>query len=75
MGFPDSSDSKESVHNTGDAGSIPGVGRFPVEGVATQSSIIASRIPFQRPNKRLKIPVDVYFFISFLLGLPWWLRG
>ena len=31
MDFPDSSVSKESAHNTGDFGSIPGLGRFPGE--------------------------------------------
>ena len=31
-GFPGSSDSKESVHNAGDPGSIPGSGRSPEEG-------------------------------------------
>ena len=32
MGFPGDSDSKESACNTGDPGSIPGLGRFPEEG-------------------------------------------
>ena len=32
MDFPDSSVSKESAHNTGDFGSIPGLGRSPREG-------------------------------------------
>ena len=32
MGFPGDSDSKESACNTGDPGSIPGLGRFPGEG-------------------------------------------
>ena len=31
MGFPDGSDSKESVCNAGDLGSIPGSGGFPGE--------------------------------------------
>ena len=31
-GFPGSSDGKESACNTGDLGSIPGLGRFPGEG-------------------------------------------
>ena len=31
-GFPDSSVGKESTCNTGDPGSIPGLGRFPGEG-------------------------------------------
>ena len=29
MGFPDSSDSKESAYSMGDLGLIPGLGRFP----------------------------------------------
>ena len=29
LGFPGGSDSKESAHNMGDLGSIPGLGRFP----------------------------------------------
>ena len=32
MGFPDGSAGKESACNTGDLGSIPGLGRFPGEG-------------------------------------------
>ena len=32
MGFPGGSDSKESVCNAGDSGSIPGLGRSPREG-------------------------------------------
>ena len=32
MGFPGSSDSKESAYNVGDLGSIPGSGRSPGEG-------------------------------------------
>ena len=32
MGFTGGSDSKESVCNVGDLGSIPGLGRFPGEG-------------------------------------------
>ena len=32
MGFPGGSDSKESVCNAGDSGSIPGSGRHPEEG-------------------------------------------
>ena len=31
MGFPGGSEGKESVHNAGDLGSIPGVGRYPGE--------------------------------------------
>ena len=32
MGFPHGSDGKESTHNAGDLGLIPGLGRFPGEG-------------------------------------------
>ena len=32
LGFPDSSAGKESAHNAGDLGLIPGLGRFPGEG-------------------------------------------
>ena len=31
-GFPGGSDGKESTHNAGDPGSIPGLGRFPGKG-------------------------------------------
>ena len=33
MGFPDSSVDKESTCSVGDPGSIPGLGRFPGEGI------------------------------------------
>ena len=45
LGFPGGSDSKESACNTGDLGSIPGLGRSLEEGMATHSSILAWRIP------------------------------
>ena len=32
MGFPGASDSKESIYNAGDLGSVPGSGRSPGEG-------------------------------------------
>ena len=39
--------SKEYAHNVGDLGSIPGLGRDPMEkGKATHSSILAWRIPW-----------------------------
>ena len=40
MGFPGSSAGKESAHNAGDLGLIPGLGRSPGEGKATHSSIL-----------------------------------
>ena len=48
LGFPGGSDGKESACNAGDPGSIPGR-EDPVEkGMATHSSILAWRIPWQR---------------------------
>ena len=47
-GFPDVSDGKESICNTGDLDSIPGLGRPLEEGMATHSSILAYRIPMDR---------------------------
>ena len=46
MGFPGGSAGKEPACNVGDPGSIPGLGRFPGEGKATHSSILAWRIPW-----------------------------
>ena len=48
MGFPGGSDSKESAYNTGDLGSIRGLGKSLEEGTATHSSILAWRIPMDR---------------------------
>ena len=42
--FPGDSDDKESVCNVGDPGSIPGLGRFPREGMAAYSRILSWRI-------------------------------
>ena len=44
-GFPSSSVSKEFTCNAGDLGSISGLERYPGEGMATHSSILAWRIP------------------------------
>ena len=46
LGFPCGSAGKESAYNTGDLGSIPGLGRSPRKGKATHSSILAWRIPW-----------------------------
>jgi len=46
VGFPGDSDSKEPACNTGDLGSIPGLGRSPEEGNGYYSSILAWRIPW-----------------------------
>ena len=42
---PGGSDGKEFARNAGDPSSIPGLGRYPSEEVATHSSILASKIP------------------------------
>ena len=44
LGFPGGSDGKESAYNTGDPGSIPGLGRFSEKATATHTSILAWRI-------------------------------
>ena len=43
MGFPGGSDSKESAHNVGDPGSVPGSGRSSEEG---NGYLLARRIPW-----------------------------
>ena len=45
-GFPGGLDGKESACHVGDLGSIPELRRFPGEGNATHSSILAWRIPW-----------------------------
>ena len=44
--FPGGSDGKASAYSLGDPGSIPGLGRFPGEGMATHSSTLAWKIPW-----------------------------
>ena len=46
--LPGGAGGKESVCNTEDPGSVPGSGRFPGEGMATHSSILAWKIPMDR---------------------------
>ena len=46
MGFPGGSDGKESACSVGDPGSIPGLGGFLEEEMATHSSILAWKIPW-----------------------------
>ena len=48
MGFPGTSDNKESVCNEGDLGSNPGFGGTPEKGMATLSNILAWKIPWMR---------------------------
>ena len=44
-GLPCGSDGKESAQNAGDPGWIPRSGRSPEKGMATDSSLLARRIP------------------------------
>ena len=53
QGFPGGSDGKESSCNAGDPGLIPGSGRSLGKGMATQSSILAWRIPWTEEPGRL----------------------
>ena len=46
LGFPESAVGKESAHNAGDLGLIPGLGRALEKGKAIHSSILAWRIPW-----------------------------
>ena len=56
LGFPGSSDGKESTCNAGDLGSIPGSGRSPGKGMAIRSGILAWRIPWtEEPNVLLSM--------------------
>ena len=48
MGFSGYSDGKESDCNVGDLGSVPGFGRFPVEGRATHSIFLPGEFHGQR---------------------------
>ena len=55
-GFPDGSVLKNLPANagdSGDAGSIPGLGKSPEEGLATHSSILAWKIPLTEEPGRL----------------------
>ena len=55
--FPGGSDSKASVYNVGDLGSIPGSGRFLEREMATHSSILAWKIPWMVEPGRLQFMV------------------
>ena len=47
-GFPGGSDSKESAHNTGDPGLIPGLGRSPGEGNGSPLQYSCLKNPMDR---------------------------
>ena len=52
--FPGGSGSREPACNAGGLGLIPGSGRSPGEGMATQSSILAWKIPWTEKSGRLQ---------------------
>ena len=51
--FSGGSDTKASVCNTGDPGSIPGLGRFLEKKMATHSRTLAWKIPWKEEPGRL----------------------
>ena len=53
-GFPDGSVVKNSPTNTGEVGSVPGLGRSPGEDIASHSSILAWEIPWTEEPGRLQ---------------------
>ena len=86
-GFPGDSDSKESAHNAGDQGSIPGLGRSPGEenGNPLQyswASLVAQRLKHLPPMWETRVqslsregPLEKDMAThSSILGLPCWLR-
>ena len=54
LGFPGGSGGKESTHNEGDMGLIPGFVRSPGEGNGYHASILAWRIPRTEVSSRLE---------------------
>ena len=52
--FPGGSGGKASAYNTGNRGSIPGLGRSPQKEIATHSSILAWKIPCMKEPGRLQ---------------------
>ena len=54
LGFPGGLDGKESACNVGDPDSIPVSGRYPGEGMATHSSILAWKTPWTEEPGRLQ---------------------
>ena len=59
---------KESACNTGELGSIPGLGRSPEKGMATLSSILAWRIPWRESMGSQRVRHDWVTNTFTLLG-------
>ena len=91
MGFPGSSDSKESACNGGDLASIPS-GRPLEKGMATHSSILAWKIPMDRQRslagyiqstghkdsdvtEQFKLSLSLFMKMRVESGVPWWSPG
>ena len=53
LGFPGSSNGKESAYNAGDQGSVPALGRSLGKEMATHSSVLAWKIPWTEEPGRL----------------------
>ena len=63
-GFSCGSVGKESACNTGDLGSIPGLGRSLEKGKATHSSILAWRIPWTLKSMGLQSQTQLSDFLK-----------
>ena len=55
QGFPGGSDGKESAHNAGDPGAIPGLGRSPGEGHGLPTPVL---LPGESHGQSLESPWD-----------------
>ena len=63
LGFPGGSAGKESAHNAGDLGSIPGLGRFPGEGkgyLLQYSGLENSTVKSMQSQSQIRLS-DFYF--------------
>ena len=69
LGFPCGSAGKESACAVGDLGLIPGLGRSPVEGKVTHSSILAWRILWTIVHGVTKSQTQLSYFHFFILSI------
>ena len=78
--FPAGSDSKESVYNAGDLGSISGLGRFPAEGNGNPCQYSCLENPMDggawcRLRKESDMTERLHFLSLYRYSrIPWWLR-
>ena len=83
--FLSGSDGKESSHDVGDLGSIPGSGRFPGEGNGHPLSILAWEIPWTEEHSGLQSMgmqrvihdwvTNTHHTSFWETGLPFWASG